>query len=431
MPWLSQHAVAKYRRNCHWALPAMLALKYEQKDFMPSTINNPQFRPLRLIECNEPAPVQTNQFGLPMNLHRRGLLNGALGLIVLGRAAPCGAATLTGIAALDTAAIAVKYPARALLVAITRTPSNRLVAAGEHGVVIFSDDDGVSWTQASVPVNVTLTCLGFATGRLGWAAGHYGVILNTQDGGQTWQEQLNGVQANALTEAAAEDPSIETNPSPGAPLAARRAAHFLASGPDNPFLTLLVQSPQKIIVFGAYRMTMLSNDGGRTWQDWSLHIYDKFSHNIYDAMADGGTIYLVAEEGLMFSSNDGGNTFLPLNSPGATTIFGILAARDGSLLVYGVAGFAARSTDKGNSWTQLNIASQQDLTAGRVLESGSIVVVDEAGLLFESADNGVTFTSVQGVQPQPFFDVQQAADGRLIAVGAAGVTQISKSLLTS
>jgi len=65
------------------------------------------------------------------------------------------------------------------------------------------------------------------------------------------------------------------------------------------------------------------------------------------------------------------------------------------------------------------------------LESGSIVLVDEAGLLFESADNGVTFTQVQGVQPEPFFDVQQVSNGGLIAVGAAGVTQISKSLLTS
>lgn len=366
-----------------------------------------------------------------MNLHRRGLLNGVAGLLVMGVALPGKAAALTGIQALDTPAIAVKYPARALLVAITSTPANRLVAVGEHGVIIYSDDNGTSWTQGNVPVNVTLTCVSFATDKIGWAAGHYGVVLNTQDGGQTWALQLNGIQANQLTLQAAQDPSIATNPSPAAPMADRRAQHFVDGGPDNPFLTMLVLSPQKLIVFGAYRLTMLSNDGGKTWQDWSLHIYDKYSHNIYDAAVVGNTIYLTAEEGLMFSSNDGGNTFLPLNSPGNSTIFGILGAKDGSLIVYGVAAFAARSTDKGNTWTQLNVASQQDLTAGRQLESGSIVLVDEAGLLFESADNGVTFTQVQGVQPEPFFDVQQVSNGGLIAVGAAGVTQISKSLLTS
>jgi len=119
-----------------------------------------------------------------MNLHRRGLLSGAASLVIAGFSLPFRAiAALTGIPALDTPAIMVKAPTKVLLVAITRAPDNRLVAVGEHGVAIYSDDNGTSWTQASVPVNVTLTCVSFATAKIGWAAGHYGVVLNTQDGG--------------------------------------------------------------------------------------------------------------------------------------------------------------------------------------------------------------------------------------------------------
>lgn len=366
----------------------------------------------------------------PLFLRRRGLLAGTAG-VTLGFLAAPAAQAATGIAALDTPAIAVKHPASALLVAITLTPGNRLVAVGEHGVVIYSDNNGVSWAQASVPVNVTLTCVSFATADIGWVAGNFGVILNTQDGGKTWLEQLNGLQANQLTLQAALDPSLDLDPAPGAPLALRRANHFMAAGPDNPFLTMLIFSPQKLIVFGAYRMTMLSHDGGKTWADWSLHIYDKYSHDIYDAAVIGGICYLVCEEGLVFSSTDGGNIFIPLTSPGSFTMFGILGPRDGSLLVFGVAGFAARSTDKGNTWTALTIATQVDLTSGRVLGTGAIVLVDEAGLLFESIDNGITFTRVQGVQGAPFFDVHELDNGGLIAVGAAGVTQIAKSFLAS
>jgi photosystem II stability/assembly factor-like uncharacterized protein len=337
----------------------------------------------------------------------------------------------TGIAALDTASLMVKNPAGVFLVAITATPAKRLVAVGEHGVIIYSDDEGTSWMQASVPVNVTLTCIAFATDRIGWAAGHFGVILNTQDGGKSWQMQLDGIQTNLLTEQAAEAPSIASDPSPAAALAARRAQRFMEGGPDNPFLCLLTFSPQKVIVFGAYRMTMLTTDGGKTWTDWSLHIYDKYSHNIYDAAEIGGVYYLVMEEGLVFASTDGGDIFNPLTSPGDTTIFGILGANDGSIVVFGVAGFAARSTDQGKSWTTLGIASQQDLTTGCVLQNGTLILADEAGLVFQSTDSGATFTRVPGTPPVPLFDLWQAPNGNLIAVGAAGVTQIAKSLLAS
>ena len=35
----------------------------------------------------------------------------------------------------------------------------RVVAVGERGVVIYSDDAGESWTQADVPVRATLTAV--------------------------------------------------------------------------------------------------------------------------------------------------------------------------------------------------------------------------------------------------------------------------------
>ena len=364
-----------------------------------------------------------------LGLRRRAFIAGGAAILFGMAAAP--ARALTGIAALDTPSILLKDPASALLVAITATPGKRLVSAGEHGIIILSDDDGTTWKQASVPVDVTLTCVAFATDLIGWAAGHFGVILNTRDGGESWQVQLNGIQANQLTLQAAQDPSLAASPSPGAPLAARRAQHFMEAGPDNPFLTLLVLGPAKVVALGAYRMAMLTQNGGGTWVDWSLHIYDKYSHNIYDAAAIGGIDYLVLEEGLVFASTDGAKTFLPLASPGQSTLFGILGARDGALIVFGVAGFVARSTDGGKSWAVIEIASQQDLPGGRVLDDGSVVLVDEAGQVFASRDNGASYARVPGIQPAPFFDLQQAPDGNLIAVGATGVTPIAKSLLTS
>jgi photosystem II stability/assembly factor-like uncharacterized protein len=313
---------------------------------------------------------------------RRALLKASMGAGVLLFPGLGKAAAQTGIGVLDTAAIPVPHPDGVLLEAIARVGS-RLVAVGQHGVIIYSDDNGDHWVQANVPVDVTLTCIGFATPKLGWAAGHFGVILNTADGGETWQLQLNGIQANQLTLAAAQALTPDDT-SPGAPFALRRAEIFVKGGPNRPFLSLQVLDSQKIIVFGAYRMTMMTQDGGKTWVDWSLHIGDRLSHDLYAATSVGTDIYVAGEAGGVFCSTDGGNNFPAVTSPSSVTLFGVVGAPDGSVIVFGVAGAGFKSSDIGKTWTSIDFGTQDNLTAGLVLSSGAVVVASESGGLFTS-----------------------------------------------
>ena len=71
---------------------------------------------------------------------------------------------------------------------------DRLVAVGEYGNILYSDDQGISWRQAQVPVQVTLTAVHFPTANKGWAVGHDAVILHSEDTGETWRKQLDGWQ---------------------------------------------------------------------------------------------------------------------------------------------------------------------------------------------------------------------------------------------
>src|SRR5262245_27135909 len=45
----------------------------------------------------------------------------------------------------------------------------RLVAAGLRGNILFSDDQGATWQQASVPSSSDLTALYFVSPEQGWA----------------------------------------------------------------------------------------------------------------------------------------------------------------------------------------------------------------------------------------------------------------------
>src|SRR5690554_3907461 len=80
---------------------------------------------------------------------------------------------------LNTASVQTDRAHKSLLLDITRA-DNRLVAVGGHGHIIYSDDNGIHWKQAKVPVAVTLTKVFFVSGQIGWAVGHDGDRKSTR-----------------------------------------------------------------------------------------------------------------------------------------------------------------------------------------------------------------------------------------------------------
>ena len=98
---------------------------------------------------------------------------------------------------LQTPAMETSKAVKSLLLDVVYA-GKRLVAVGERGHILLSDDEGYSWSQADVPVMSTLTSIFFIDASVGWAVGHDAVVLKTQDGGQTWKKQFDGFQANTM-----------------------------------------------------------------------------------------------------------------------------------------------------------------------------------------------------------------------------------------
>jgi len=325
-------------------------------------------------------------------------------------------------------AIQLHDPANSLLISVTRA-GERLVAVGGHGVIIYSNDNGVTWSQAAVPVEVTIDTVGFATPQVGWAAGAYGVVLHTTDGGISWQLQITGAQVNQLIQQTAAA-AAQANPTDtAAARAVRRATFFMADGPDKPFLTIVPLSATKAIILGSYRMCIRTADAGKNWEDCSLNVADPISHNLYSAKLYGNTILAVGESGDVFSADANGDSFKALNSPGQTTFFDILETKTGTLLAFGVADTMFRSTDGGNDWTQVSLPGGADLTDGHILDNGTVVVTSENSEIFASSDDGQSFAALPlnvGMAP---YGVTQAVNGALVFVGSGGVRLVPKANL--
>jgi len=301
---------------------------------------------------------------------------------------------------------------------------SRILAGGEHGVIIYSDDQGQSWHQSAVPVSTAITDIAFASPKVGWATGGFGVILKTEDAGVSWVKQLDGIaeitMMNQVTQA-----FIATQPPDSDAVAhlTRRAQILTQEGPDKPFLSLLALSETEVFAFGTYRSAEYSNDGGKTWADWSLKIGDPaaVSKNIYGAANLYGGLYLVSEEGLIYKSTDGGQTFPELSQPGDATFFGVCDAGKGNILAFGVAGEMYLSTDNGKTWTASNFTGTANVNAGALLGNGQVVVGDGGGGIWLSKDNGKNFTMVTRNPLGSVNALVPVSGSNILTMSAAGV----------
>ena len=82
--------------------------------------------------------------------------------------------------------VAIK-PGRIILLDIDKT-GDRLVAVGERGFALYSDDQGDTWSARPTPVTRTLTGVAFKDQQTGVAVGHGGSVVRTEDAGATWSQ---------------------------------------------------------------------------------------------------------------------------------------------------------------------------------------------------------------------------------------------------
>ena len=286
------------------------------------------------------------------------------------------------------------------------TPAGpRLVAVGERGTVLLSDDGAKSWRQAKVPVQVTLTAVRFIDARRGWAAGHLGVILMSTDGGEHWVKQLDGVQAAKAVAAGGDE----------------RSKRFAEEGPDKPFFDLDFIDAQHGFAVGAYNLAFATSDGGQSWTPMLSRLPNPKSLHLYGVRASGGHVYIAGEQGLLMASNDGGENFAALPSAYKGSYFGLLAERSGALIAYGLRGNAWRSADQGASWTRLDTGVQTSISAALELDNGEFALLAQTGELLRSRDDGRSFTkTLPSGGPLPAAGLA-TADGALVIASLRGL----------
>jgi len=278
----------------------------------------------------------------------------------------------------------VAQVAGAPLLAAARA-GNRVVAVGDHGVVLLSED-GTTFRQAqAVPVRSMLTSVQFMNPRIGYAAGHDGVVLGTQDGGETWT-------------------LLRADP-----------------GTEQPILSLHFDSPEHGVAVGLYGWAIETRDGGRTWSELRVGTGEDADRHLFHVFASRrGTLFIAGEAGTIFRSANRGKSWHALSTGNKGSLWFGRSLIDGTLLICGMRGHLYRSDDDGQNWQAVESHTTQSLTGITQLVDGSVMVVGLAGTVLTSTDNGKNFTLSERPGKEPLSGVLANASRAPVLVSMAG-----------
>jgi photosystem II stability/assembly factor-like uncharacterized protein len=233
----------------------------------------------------------------------------------------------------------------------------RVVAVGDYGIVILSDD-GKTYRQAkSVPTRAVLTSVFFLDDKRGWAAGHDGTILASTDAGETWQ-------------------LLREEP-----------------GKERVLMSVWFENEQHGLAVGQFGLALETGDGGKPWRERRLveagEQADKHLMQIF--AGSNGLVLVAAESGSIFRSEDGGRNWQAIQTDNKGSFWIGKALADGSLVIAGMRGHVYRSEDRGIHWKEIASGTQQSLTGIIQRPDGVVALVGNSGVMLSSQDSGRSF----------------------------------------
>ncbi|WAB99244.1 YCF48-related protein [Pseudomonas putida] len=322
-------------------------------------------------------------------------------------------------AVLDSPAREVMHPAATFLLDVTAAGA-RLVAVGESGRIILSDDQGKHWRQAEVPTSVLLTAVEFANEKVGWAVGHSGIVLRTDDGGENWHRQLDGVQAAQLVyDAVAKSRLLEPTHTKG--MSIGQAKRLIDDGPDKPLLAIKVEDANRVTVVGAFGFAFRTVDGGEQWFPLESQLNNPMGLHYYGIAKASAGLVLVGEQGIV-QYQKGSNEFVA-SAPADGTLFGVLSLDEHVLIAYGLRGKLVRSANGGQTWNSVQSGVEASIQAGTILSNGAVLLVAENGRMIASKDQGHTFTVLPALI-QPTADIVSVSEKSIMSVGPHGAQTV-------
>jgi photosystem II stability/assembly factor-like uncharacterized protein len=312
---------------------------------------------------------------------------------------------------------------RLLLTDVAREGA-RIIAVGDRGYIVYSDNDGESWQRAKTPPGLALlNSVYFSDANTVWAVGHDSVILKSADRGKEWTQ----VYSSAKDQRPLMDVLFVD------------ANHGFAVGAYGAFLETLdggkSWTPRKAIPAApkpkaATKAVRGGRNAGMEVDDDADKSADEDKHLNAIIKLGGGKLFIAGEAGTMLLSNDTGKSWERVVSPYKGSYFGAMLANDGGVLALGLRGNVFRAADSGlKTWIPVVTNIKASMMGVTKLNDGAIVLAGLSGALLVSRDNGRTFTSIESGTIKPLAASVQGKGSALLVVGETGAREVALAAL--
>jgi photosystem II stability/assembly factor-like uncharacterized protein len=265
---------------------------------------------------------------------------------------------------------------------------DRLVAVGDRGIVLLSDDAGRSWHEGKSGTDELLTGLIFTRPAEGWAVGQDATILHTTDAGATWQPQ------------------------------------HAKPGGDTALFSIAAVSPQAtpghLVATGAYALALETQDGAQ-WTAVALPAMDEDYH-LNCVAARGEDLIITGEAGHAFLRQAGKWAAIPVPYDGSQ--FGCLVQPDGRVYSFGLRGSLFSLPPGEAKWQRIDTGLQQSIFGGTILADGHVALVGGNGLIVLLDPATHALQRLHSGTGSTLSGIAETKDRQLIVVGDDGVHSI-------
>lgn len=257
------------------------------------------------------------------------------------------------------------------------------VAVGERGHIAVSEDFGESWKQLeNVPTRTTLTSVAIQNNNI-WAVGHDTTVIHSKDAGKTWEVQFQDIDR------------------------------------EMPLLDVIFQNESEGFAIGAYGTFLSTVDGGKNWNDGLISEEDDFHLNSI-IQVDDFKYFVVAEGGSAYRSFDAGKTWESLTLPYDGSMFGAEAMLD-QIIVYGLRGNVFVTNDFGDTFEQVLTPGTDSLFGSIIKSDNSVLLVGAKGAVYHYKNNNLV--SVDKIKSDDdYTDLIAAKNNNFIFISDTGIS---------
>ena len=137
-----------------------------------------------------------------------------------------------------------------------------------------------------------------------------------------------------------------------------------------------------------------------------------------------GVLYVGAEAGVAYRSDDNGASWRTLEPPYSGSWFGAKALDANTVILVGLRGRMFRSEDGGSTWMRIPTGTTASLTSIQQMGPEKIVVTGLDGVLMESRDGGRSVSLQRLPDRAGVSGALPLSDGGLLLIGEFGVRRL-------